>query len=280
MNKSIKKSTVIFSVVFSFIVIALVSLYFLKGNTTEKTYKDILLENYAELADKSEYAKYISENGDLYPEEILKVYNFSEPFDEEDLHFIYDYPVHKDDYQEMSFTDEELNCDVIPDLYMNDRRWGYEYINDYNIKQMGCAAVTLTMANLALNHNSNVDPVKVIAAAKEKKAINMWDSIIADSYSEIAADFGLNAKAVNCYDDEERTAGHVTHDELIEVIDDENCILIVNTMGEPFGGHSIIIHGYGEDGYYINDPASRERTSQVWPFETIESCVAYYWAVS
>lgn len=253
--------------------IVLIVVLFLLVPVAEKNKRIEQWGRLAEEAETNSMAEYIIENEALYTKDIIDIY-YS---DNEKLEFVYNYAFHKDDYITMNFTNEELKSDTVPALYMNDPRWGYEYINEMTISESGCAGVAVTMANLYLNNNGDADPVRVMDVAKSMSAITIFDFVVADYISDIALSFGMKADGVNCYQNQKTG---VEHNELIAALDEENAVVMVNMMSEPFGNHMIIIRGYNDKGYYINDPASPENTAMLWDYETIEQGVAFYWIVT
>lgn len=227
----------------------------------------------AELAETNSMAEFIIENEDLYPERIADMARNAE-----NLEYAYNYAFHKDDYKTMTFTESELNADEIPALYMQDYRWAYEYIYNTTIKQNGCSAVAITMANLYLNHDDSVDPVKFIDKAKEMDAIAFPEGVYILKIEEIIECFNLDAEGVDCKVDYQ--TGFVEHDVLTSIIDDEEAVLLLAVSSEEFGNHMFVVRDYCDEGYCINDPASPERTEKIWPFEEIEKDISYYWKIT
>ena len=50
--------------------------------------------------------------------------------------------------------------------------------------------------------------------------------------------------------------------------------------GDTFGGHALIVRGYDENGFYINDPADEENTAQAWDFDVFANELGRYWEIS
>lgn len=219
------------------------------------------------LAETDERAKFAIDNAELYPQSW-----FDMLYNDATFEMAYSYPFKKDNYQKMSFTDEELNSDF-PAVYMNDERWIYE---DYSIKNQGCAAVTITMANLAVRHNSDVDPIKVINYADEMGWYG-FGGVDQDSVSKILEHFGLNADE-HIFDIE--NGEKVTEAELKAAVDTEGAAVMAAVNGETFGRHALIIRGYDENGFYINDPANPEKTAAQWDFDVFENELVYYWIIT
>ena len=224
----------------------------------------------AVLAETDERAKFAIENADLYPQIWFDLLYSSS---EDTFDFAYRYPFCKDNYKTMSFTEEELNSDEVPALYMDDARWAYE---DYGILTQGCVALTITMANLYVNHNDAVDPVKVIDYANEMGYSGLG-GIDQANVTEIMEHFGITSEE-HIFDKE--NGEKVTEDELKAAVDMENTVVMAAVRGETFGNHALIIKGYDENGFYINDPADSERTAAQWDFEVFENELVRYWVVT
>lgn len=218
-------------------------------------------------AETDERARFAIENYELYPEQWFKML-----YNDEDFELAYNYPFMQDSYENMSFTEDELNSPV-PALYMDDPRWVYE---DLSIKSFGCAALTITMANLAVRHNSEADPVKVLNYAAEMGYYG-FGGIDMNFVYDILTHFGLSAEE-HFFD---RDKGErITETELKSAVDTENSIVMAAVNGETFGNHAVIIRGYDENGFYINDPADPENTEAVWDFSVFENELSYYWLIS
>lgn len=271
MSKNNKKSIIVFLIVFVLMVAVLLLLIPLqKKNELKEKWGSL-----AVLAETDERAKFIIENEELYPEEIIDMFYTNE----KNLDFVYNYPLHKDDYQSMSFTEEELNCEGVPALYMDDLRWGYETIDGAYIKSTGCMAVSLTMANLYLNHNSNVDPIKVALVAEENDNVGIFGGINNDKLQTVIDQLGM-ASVVNDYtkDMEKVSTADI---ETIKSIIDSGHVCLAGMVGDTFGVHALIIREVTEDGKIrINDPASPERTEKIWDFEQLEPEIYYLWDLS
>lgn len=225
----------------------------------------------AVLAETDERAKFAIENAELYPDYWFKML-YSD--DEGDFNLAYNYPFLKDNYQNMSFTDEELNCEEVPALYMNDVRWGYEM--NGAVKEVGCAAVAITMANLYLNRNGDVDPVKILQYADEMGYYG-FGGIERKDVPDIIEHFGMTVEE-HVFEGE--NSEKITEAELKSAADTEGAVLIVAAKGATFGSHALIIRGYNENGFYINDPAHSEKTAKQWDFEVFENELVRYWVVT
>lgn len=263
MENSNKKTAITISAVFSVILAVMLLLIplELKNQKYEKWGK------LAELAETDERAQFIIDNEELYPDDVLKYVNDE---DEDEFNYIYNYPFFKDSYKTMSFTEEELNSAEVPALYMNDKRWAYE--NAGEVKYWGCAAVSITMANLYVNRNSAIDPVKIMNYSDEM-AYTVLGGIDETHINKILDHFGISYT-------ETVLEKPLTESELKALLDNKKTAVIAAMHGDTFGNHALIIRGYDENGFYINDPADEENTAQPWDFDVFENEMSGYWTVS
>lgn len=256
-----KKTVIFLSVMYAAVIVILLALIPVEQ-------KNVYYKKWGSLAvraETDERARFAIENRGLYPD-----FWFNMLYSDATFELAYNYPFKKDSYKSMSFTDAELNGGAV---YMDDERWIYE---DYGIRSQGCAAVTITMANLAVKHNSEVDPVKVMVYADEMGYYGLG-GIDQTAVKDILTYFGLFAEE-HFFDKENGES--VTEAELKAAVDTEGTAVMAAVRGDTFGNHAFIIRGYGENGFYINDPASSERTDKAWDFSVFENELVYYWVIS
>lgn len=269
MDKNKKRTAIIISIVF---VVGIVILLLLVPIEEKRK----LYEEWGELAviaETDERAEFIIENKELYPEDILNFKNY-----EVYLDFIYNYPFHKDDYDTMTFTDSELNCEGIPALYMTDFRWCYEKMNGSYIRKTGCMALSITMANIFLNRNSNVDPKKVALIYEGSNDVDYWGGLDNDDTKYILDEIGLKYNLLD-YTDGEKKVTDVELETIAEIIDNKH-VCIACMKGETFGSHALIIREVTDDGMIlVNDPASPEKTQKSWSFDEVNPEIYFIWDV-
>ncbi len=286
MSKNVvdKKTIISICLTYGIILAVLLVIEFVPGlKYHEKTHREIVLDKYAALDDPDGYGDMIFENQEFYSDEILDVFDFSdyyyrlESIRQETLHFIYDYPMHKDDYKTMQFTDEEINSTEVPALYMFDRRWGYEKMGGISIKSSGCAVAALEMAYLYLTHDTSLDPVKIGKIAEENKYLAVLGGLEQNNITSLANDIGLNAVEYNYWNDDVKED---LEKNLKAALDKEDTVVLAGMTGDTFGGHAIIIRGYDENGYYINDPNSTENTEKTWDFDVFRNELIGFWELT
>lgn len=220
----------------------------------------------------NEKAKYILDNYNDFPAELIDLYYISPEIYED---FVYEYPKYKDNYKTMSYSEEELYSEGIPKLYMADKRWCYETIGGSYIYMGGCAAVSLTMASLYLFHDPSVTPRTVAQLAEDNDCIGLFGGIDALKLKTVAEKLGFRVTEYSYYADGEKT-GTVDINDIKNIIDSGD-VCLVGAQGEIFGGHALIVSGYDENGLYVNDPASEERSQKCWSFDEVEPEILFIW---
>ena len=231
----------------------------------------------AVIAETDQRAKYIIENEQLYPDEFISMLRIDP---EKELDFVYNYPFHKDDYQTMSYTAEELDG-RIPALYMHDPRWAYQpYNGSYDvIKSGGCGFVALTMAYIALTGKTDQDPYKIMLTADSIGAMGLFSGLSNDSFVEMAQKLGLNVTEYSFFDENAQKESHADIGLMKEILDNGH-IIIASMFGGTFGSHMIVIRGYEGDSFYINDPEDEENTSRLWSYDELDPEMRYMWDLS
>ncbi len=166
-------------------------------------------------------------------------------------------------------TEAELKEDF-PLFTQWDERWGYELYGGVNtIAVSGCGPTSLAMAVVALKHE-DVTPKDVADFLADNGYYvtgdgTLWSAIVAG-----AEQFGLNA-----YETYNRES------EIKKCIDNGGVSIICVKAGDfTAGGHFIMIYGYDEEGFYVNDPFCVYRSTVKWTYEQIKDQIIGVWAVT
>lgn len=166
------------------------------------------------------------------------------------------------------FTEAELEAEF-PLLLQFDPRWGYF---EYGGKEMGisgCGPTCLAMTILALTDVENVTPDKVAAYSLEndyyvKDVGTAWDLI--DKFPTL---FGLTVSNPGI------------NEELMKAELDKGNVLICSVRKGIFtaGGHFIVIYGYDETGFKVNDPMCVARSNKTWTYAQFGRQIKQIWSV-
>ena len=187
---------------------------------------------------------------------------------EEALEFVYDYPAEHVKEHTIDLT-EEASMDSVPLFVQWDKRWGYEKYSGNFFAASGCGPTTLSMVVVYLTHNRDASPLAVAKYSKEAGysvdgSGSSWTLI-----SEGCRHYGVKAKTVAL--DESRMKAEL----------DEGHPIVVNVGPGDFTdtGHFMVITGYDDEGFSINDPNSIEKSGKRWLFRNISSQIRAVWSM-
>ena len=207
---------------------------------------------------------FVYQNEEKYPLELL----LSGAGNPEMTDFLYGY-LTSDGSTDGHFTQEEQPEDF-PLLLQWDIRWGYmPYGTNGTVGSSGCGPACLSMAVFYLTGNRECTPDTIAQYSLDEghyiEGIGTAWALL-DNYP---TEFGLT----------------VTHpglsDASLKADLDKGNILICSVRPGDFTseGHFIVIYGYDENGYKINDPKCVYRSRLSWTYEQIQDDIKRIWSV-
>ncbi|MBR4026085.1 MAG: C39 family peptidase [Lachnospiraceae bacterium] len=206
----------------------------------------------------------VYENEEKYPDEVLK----SIASNPEMTHYAYHY-LFADGSVTGGLTEDEQPEDY-PLFLQWDIRWGYyPYGSASNLGASGCGPSCLAMAVYYLTGDTSVTPNSVADYSLEHNYYiegvgTAW--ALLDTYPK---QFDLRVTHLS-----------ITEKNLKKHLDKGN-ILICSVREGDFTaeGHFIVIYGYDEDGFKINDPKCIYRSRQTWSYDTIQDDIKRVWSI-
>ena len=202
---------------------------------------------------------------DSYPEKLKEMAQKNS----ETIDFVYNYPQLKDEVWNIDLT-EESQSDQVPLLMQWDERWGYITYNGGMMGYGGCGPTTLSMVVLFLTRDATATPAAVAAYAESAGYCVPGSGSTWSLIKEGCEHYGLHASEVAMVENRIR-------DKL-----DEGCPVVVNVGPGDFtdSGHYMVIVGYDDQGFIINDPNSRTNSEKRWTFDQLNGQVRNLWAMS
>lgn len=149
-----------------------------------------------------------------------------------------------------------------------DKRWGYETYGDFNIALSGCGPTTLAMAAVALTDDNAITP-DLVAEYSMNNGFYVEDTGTAWSLmTDGCENFGIKAEEVSL--DE-----YVMKNQL-----DAGKVIICSMRKGDFTsvGHFIMIYGYNDQGFFVNDANWIYRSSRAWSYEELKNQIRILWA--
>ncbi len=208
----------------------------------------------------------LSDNDGLYPERMKELAQNNEEL----IDYVYRYPQYVLQEPQAINLSRQAWQDSVPLLIQWDSRWGYETYGDGLMGYTGCGPTCLAMVALYLTHDETVTPISVANWAEESGYYvhdtgTSWKLMITGCQH-----FGIQSTEIPLVEGSIQKA----------LEQGEPIICCVGPGDFTTSGHFLVITGYTEDGYRINDPNSSLRSSQLWSYDTLASQIRVLWAYS
>ena len=210
----------------------------------------------------SRYAA-ICENRDIYPSRLLlDLVNNPEMVD-----FVANYP--GDSAPEDSLTEKEL-ASKHPLFLQWDPRWGYhEYGDGSNIAVSGCGPTALAMVVVSLT-DQEVTPSEVAQYAMDHNYYLKGTGTLWKLMTDGASHYGLNSEKIN-----------INEEEMKEALDYGGILVLSMKKGDFTNiGHFIVVYGYDENGFKVNDPFCKYRSSIPWEYDVLSKQIKGVWKMT
>lgn len=199
---------------------------------------------------------------ELYPQELQELLELNE----ETLDYVTGYP-DRDAYigQPIDLT-EDFTAGEVPLLMQWDRRWGYDLYGSSMIGLSGCGPLCMTMAYLYFTEDTDMTPRDVAEYAQESgyhtSAGTSWTF-----WTEGAKGLGLRGKEIPL------------DQHSMQAVLDEGGLIVCSMRPGDFTtqGHFILIRGYDENGFFVNDPNRRSTSGRQWEYDTLRYQINNLW---
>ncbi len=200
-----------------------------------------------------------------YPDELLEMLEHNE----EAYDYVVNYP--KRELYKGQKIDLAGICSVgeSPLLLQWDLRWGYDSYGESMIGIAGCGPTCMTMAYLCLTEDTSMNPRKMAQYAAE----NGYHSEAGTSWSfftEGASGLGLTGREIS-----------LAEPVMKQALDQGGVIICSMRPGDfTTTGHFILLKGYDENGFFVNDPNSRKNSDRQWDFDTLSGQIKGLWEIT
>ena len=227
-----------------------------------RTEEEVLAE-LQRMAKTSRDIRKILDRAEEYPPEMLAALA-NNP---EMLEFVSGYPDQSGAESDPQLTAAERK-EQYPLFLQWDQRWGYLPYGNSNIGMSGCGPTCLSMAVHALTGDDSVTPASMAQFSEEQGYYVEGTGTSWTLMTDGAAVFGLTGTELSLDEGimkRELDAGHP----------------IICAMGPgdfTTAGHFILICGYTDDGFQINDPNCKARSGRVWSYEDLSRQIRNLWS--
>lgn len=187
----------------------------------------------------------------------------------EALDFVADYPEKHDNAGSLK-PEERKSTTKVPLYIQWDESWGYESYGEGTISYSGCAPTTMAMAVSHLTDQA-VTPLEVCRYAEGEGFYIPGTGTDWKFITEGAEHYGLFAQSLDTYDEEK----------LAKELEVGHLVICSMSPGDfTQNGHFILLTGYEDGQFSLNDPNSLIRSGQTWTFERLSGQIRQLWAIS
>jgi len=208
---------------------------------------------------------YINENPEQFTPRLVEIANKNP----DTVDYVYGYAFEPPD--SVLFADvETVSLDTVPLFFQWDSRWGYDSYAGGLMGYTGCGPTCLAMAAMYLTKNRAYTPDYVARYAADNGYSVDGHGTAWSLMSTGCKSFGLIA---------EELSGDAYYVKLaLDAGEPVICIMGPGDFTE--NGHFIVLTGYTEEGFTVNDPFSAANSSRVWAFDTVLGQAQGIWAYS
>ena len=231
----------------------------------ERTNREII-RRLEELGKDSGLIAQVSESHQYYPEQLLAALaNNPEMAD-----FAAHYLENKGTVTGEGLSESERSQEY-PLFLQWDPRWGYaSYGDDSVVGLSGCGPTALSMVLYYLTGNEELTPDKIAAYSMQKGYYMSGTGTAWLLLEEVPPIYGVS---VSQPEKNERV--------MRQALDRGELIICSMGPGDfTIGGHFVVVYGYTEDGFLLNDPNCVARSRQAWPYSQIGGQIKHIWIFS
>ncbi|MBQ6231227.1 MAG: C39 family peptidase [Eubacterium sp.] len=235
--------------------------------TTEKEMLKSIREEFPEYSkEEQEKVLYIHQNMHLYTHDMILMLHKNH----EALEFIYNYPEDHTKPVVYDISDEmkEAKSGKVPLFLQWDKRWGYMEYGDGLMANNGCGPTCLSMVAVYLTKNKTFTPPYI-----GKYSIDHDYYVDGHGTAWSLIHTGCEAFGIKSYE-----VG-LSESAMIEAVQNGNPIIACVDEGDfTDGGHFIVLTGYKDGKFTVNDPYSVKNTEKTWDYDRLEGQIAGLWA--
>ncbi len=160
----------------------------------------------------------------------------------------------------LNLTEAELAADH-PLLLQYDSRWATFPYGTGTMKSSACGPTSFAMVITALTDITNASPPMVATYSMNHNYYVTGCGTSHALFTVGCSDFGLYCNEIGV--DEYQMKAAIDRGEML--------VLSVHygNFTHSGAGHFIVIYGYNENGFMVNDPGSYERSCKYWPYDVI-----------
>lgn len=231
----------------------------------ERTYREII-SRLQELGQESGLIQQVAENARNYPEQLLEALANNPELQDFAAHYL----EKKGTVTGEGLTDGEKSQEF-PLFLQWDPRWGYaSYGDDSVVGLSGCGPTALSMVLWYLTGNEELTPDKIAEYSMKKGYYISGTGTAWLLLEDVPPLYGIWVSQPEADASTMRQA-----------LDRGDIIILSMGPGDfTIGGHFIVIYGYTEEGFLVNDPNCVARSRRTWTWEELKNQTKHMWVFS
>ena len=231
----------------------------------ERTYREII-SRLKELGQESSLIQQVVDNAKNYPEQLLEALANNPELQDFAAHYL----ENKGTVTGEGLTEGEKSQEF-PLFLQWDPRWGYASYGDNSVVGLsGCGPTALSMVLWYLTGNEELTPDKIADYSMKNGYYISGTGTKWLLLEEVPPLYGIWVSQPEADDSIMK-----------EVLDGGDIIILSMAPGDfTVGGHFIVIYGYTEEGFLVNDPNCVARSRQTWTWEELKDQTKHMWVFS
>ncbi len=211
-----------------------------------------------------EYADKHGYSVEDYPEKLISLIK-KEP---ESQQFVLDYPAKAGKKSKVHLG--RIDYDHVPLFIQWDIRWGYAPYGNGIVGLDGCGPTCLSMAAVYFLHDKSMTPDYIASYSAENGYYKDGVGTMWSLFNEGADELGLKVTELS-----------LAQKDMLDALDDGKIIICSVGPGDfTEKGHFILLTGYEDDGFVVNDPNSYRNSEKLWSYSELSPQIKNLWAVS
>lgn len=199
-----------------------------------------------------------------YPESLIDLLERNP----ETENFVLEYPIKHDQLQTVDLSAYK-DYDSVPLFLQWDQQWGYiPYGNDV-AGLTGCGPVCLSMVAFYLTGNESFSPDRMIRFAIDNEYVSPGNGSSWTLISEGGEKLGFDVTEIP-----------LDKNRIVRNLEVGNPIICVMGPGDfTASGHYIVLCGYENGLFQVNDPNSTVNSQKLWSYEQIKDQIRNLWVI-
>lgn len=231
----------------------------------ERTYVEII-SRLKELGKESSLIQQVADHAGEYPEQLLEALANNPELQDFAAHYL----ENKGTVTGEGLTEDEKSQEF-PLFLQWDPRWGYAYYGDGSVVGLsGCGPTALSMVLWYLTGNEELTPDKIADYSMKNGYYISGTGTKWLLLEEVPPLYGIWVSQPEADDSIMK-----------EALDGGDIIILSMAPGDfTIGGHFIVIYGYTEEGFLVNDPNCVARSRRIWTWEELKDQTKHMWVFS